>query len=212
MKRLLLLIAVLIFLMNCATTKYQGFYNLNLKEVEVPQNVEEKYGKSKIVNLEEEGNTKYSYEDDLIKIVWLPLSDKFAFTLANKTSYTIKIIWDEAVYVDNNNSIGRIMHSGVKYVDRNNSQIPSIIIKNGIIDDAIIPTDNIYYQSGQYGGGWKVNPIFKNKADSQEELNILSKKNIGKEVKIVLPLKIQETINEYIFTFKVKDFTQVTYH
>lgn len=46
------------------------------------------------------------------------------------------------------------MHSGVKYIDRNNSQPPNIIPKNASLSDVIIPTDNIYYVSGQYGG-WR---------------------------------------------------------
>ena len=186
-------------------TAYQGVYNVGLKEVERPQNVKEQYGESKIVNFQEEGKTKYSYEDDMIKIIWLPLSTQFGFTLKNKTDHSIKIIWDEAVYVDQNGSSERVMHSGVKYIDKSNPQPPTVVVKNANIDDMIVPTDNVYYTSGQYGG-WRTKPMFPNIASTQDELNTLTQKYIGKEVKILLPLKIQETINEYIFTFKVEDF------
>lgn len=39
------------------------------------------------------------------------------------------------------------------------------------------------------------------------ELEAVAKENAGKEVRILLPLEIQNTVNEYIFTFKVEDFT-----
>jgi len=190
-------------LTSCMT--YQGFYNVGLQEVERPENAEERYGESKIINFEEEGKTKYSYEDELIKIVWLPLSTQFAFTLENKSDNSIKIIWDEAVYVDENGSSGRVMHSGIKYVDRSNPQPLTVVVKKANVDDMVVPTDNIYYISGKYGG-WQTTPLFPNRATSQEELNALTQKYVGKTVKILLPLQIQETVNEYIFSFKVEDF------
>ena len=141
----------------------------------------------------------------MINIVWLPLSKQFGFTLLNKTNHSIKIIWDEAVYVDENGLSRRLMHSGVKYTDRNNPQPPTVVVKNAKIDDVVLPTDNIYYVSGQYGG-WTTKPLLPNRATTKEELNTLSKKYIGKTVKILLPLQIEETVNEYIFSFKVEDF------
>ena len=203
MKKIYCLLIIATIFTNC--TVYQGVYKIGLQEVERPENTKERYGESKIVNFEEEGKTKYSYEDDMIKIVWIPLSTQFAFSLNNKTDHSIKIIWDEAVYVDQNGSSGRVMHSGVKYIDRNNPQPPTVIVKKANIDDMVVPTSNVTYTSGQYGG-WNTQAIFPNIALSQEELNSLSQKYIGKEVKILLPLKIKETINEYIFTFKVEDF------
>lgn len=190
-------------LTGCMT--FQGYYEIGLQEVERPEDAKERYGESKIINLEEEGETKYVYEDDLIKISWLPLPTQFAFSLENKSDNSIKIIWDEAVYVDQNGSSGRVMHSGVKYVDRSSPQPPTVVVKKAKVDDMVVPTDNIYYISGQYGG-WQTRPLFPNRANTQAELISLTQKNIGKTVKILLPLEIQDTVNEYIFSFKVEDF------
>jgi len=203
MRKLIFALFLATMLTSCMT--YQGFYNVGLQEVERPENAKERYGESKIINFEEEGKTKYSYEDELIKIIWLPLSTQFAFTLENKSDNSIKIIWDEAVYVDENGSSGRVMHSGVKYVDRSNPQPPTVVVKKAKVDDIVVPTDNIYYISGQYGG-WQTKPLFPNRATTQEELNVLTQKYVGKTVKILLPLQIQETVNEYIFSFKVENF------
>jgi hypothetical protein len=39
-----------------------------------------------------------------------------------------------------------------------------------------------------------------------EELNTLKSSYIGKVVKVLLPIKIEDTTNEYLFTFKIEDF------
>lgn len=202
--RNLLFVAALIPLFT-SCMMYQGTYSVGLKEVERPQNAKERFGESKLVNFDENGITKYSYEDSLIKIVWLPLSSEFSFTLENKSNHSMKIIWDEAAYVNENGSSGRVMHSGVKYTERNNPQPPTVVIKKAKIDDIILPTDNVYYVSGQYGG-WRTNPLFPNKAASAEELNSLSQKYIDKTVSVLLPLQIENTVNEYIFRFKIDGF------
>jgi hypothetical protein len=200
-KNLLLVSLLALLLTGCMA--YKGVYNVGLSAVERPENAKERYGESKIINFQDAGTTKYSYEDELIKIVWLPLSTEFSFTLENKSDHSIQIVWDEAAY--ENGSTGRIMHSGVKYIDRNNPQPPTVVIKKAKIDDIILPTDNVYYISGQYGG-WNTKPLFPNSANSQEELNSLTQNYINKTVGILLPLKIEDTVNEYIFRFKVDGF------
>lgn len=193
-------------MVSCIT--YSGFYNVGLQSVERPEDASERYGESTIVDFQEDGSKKYRYEDDLIDVVWLPLSTQFAFSLKNKSDNSIKILWDEAVYVNESGSSSRVMHAGVKYIDRNNSQPPTIVVKNSTIEDMVVPTDNVYYISGQYGG-WRTSPMFPNSATTPDELVVISNNYIGKEVQVLLPLEIQGTVNEYIFTFKVEDFVQL---
>jgi hypothetical protein len=199
------LFVTLAALMVAGCMSYTGTYKVGLQEVERPENAKERYGDSKIVNFDEDGSTKYSYEDSLIQIVWLPATKQFGFMMLNKTEHSIKIIWDEAVYIDENGASGKVMHAGVKYIDRNSSQPATIVPKKARIDDMVLPTDKVYYVSGQYGG-WSTRPLFPNLATNQENLNTLTAMYIGKTVKILLPLQIEETVNEYTFSFKVEDF------
>lgn len=203
MKKLLILTVLAATMTSCMM--YTGIYKVGLQEVESPKNIKEQFGEIKVVNFQDAGVTKYSYEDGLIKIIWLPLSTQFSFTLTNKTEHSMKIIWDEAVYVDENGSSQKVFHSGVKYTDRNASLPPTTVVRGAKIDDLIMPTENVYFVSGQYGG-WREMPLFKNSAMSAEELNTLKDSYIGKVVKILLPIKIEETTNEYLFTFKIEDF------
>lgn len=197
---LFLMLVVSIIFTGC--TSYRGSYDIGLLNVERPNNIKERYGTSHISNFEEEGELKYSYEDDLVKIIFVPLTTRFSFSLYNKSEYSIKLVWDEVVYVNENGSSSGVMNSGVRFIDKNKPKSSSVIVKNSKIDDIIIPNDNIYYASG-----WKVEPLFKNTASTKWEFEELPSKYIGKEVKIHLPLEFEGTINEYIFTFKIEDFT-----
>ena len=188
MKKLTFMLFLAVILASCRTYYHQeDIYKVRLREVEQPENVKEQYSKSKITILAEENETKNSYEDDFIKIIWLPALTEFSFTLENKSDISIKIIWDEAVYIDEDNTSRKVMHSGVKYEDKEKAQPLTVIAKKTKINDLVTPVDNIYFN----GERWRTLSLFS------------VRKSAGKTVKILLPIQIQETINEYIFSFKI---------
>ena len=184
MKKLTFMVFLTVILASCRVV---DIYKVRLREVEQPENVKEQYSKSKITIFAEENETKNSYEDDFIKIIWLPALTEFSFTLENKSDNSIKIIWDEAVYIDEDNSSLKVIHSGVRFVDGDKAQPLTVIAKKTKINDLVTPVDTIYYSSG----GWGKLPLFS------------VQKSAGKTVKILLPIQIQETINKYIFSFKI---------
>jgi len=199
----LCIVFVVLLMFGCVS--YRAIYDITLSEVERPSDAKERYGEPSIVSFEEEGKTKYSFEDEMIKIIWIPTSVQFYFTLANKTSHSIKIEWDEAVYVNEDGMSQRVMHSGVKYIDRNSPQPPTTIVRNATISDIVMPSDNVYFVSGKYGG-WTEKPLFPNVSmTSEQEIMSKAKEYIGKKVQILLPLKIEDVVNEYIFVFNIKD-------
>lgn len=193
MKKLTFMVLLAAILASCVLYYLTEIYKVRLREVEQPENVKEQYSKSKITIFAEENETKNSYEDDFIKIIWLPALTEFSFTLENKSDNSIKIIWDEAVYIGEDSSSLKVIHSGVKYVDGEKAQPPTVIAKKTKINDLVTPVDNIYYSdpSKYFSGGWRKLPLFS------------VQKSAGKTVKILLPIQIQETINEYIFSFKI---------
>jgi len=176
---------MIIFLAGCAT--YRAYYDIGLTEVERPAQAKQRYGEQKITKVEEEGINKYFFEDEMVKIVWIPTSSQLSFILTNKTDHSIKIVWDEAAFVDENGVSHRVMHSGVKYIDRNNPQPPSVVVRKGTIMDLIMPTDNVYYVSGQYGG-WREAPLFPVSSVTAEELKSKAQKYIGKTVMVHLKI------------------------
>jgi hypothetical protein len=88
-------------------------YDISLQTVERPSDAQNRYGKQIITQIEEEGIQKNLFEDNMMTILWMPTETDIKFTLKNKTDHSIKIIWDEAAFVDVEGRSQHIIHSGV---------------------------------------------------------------------------------------------------
>jgi len=105
-------------------------------------------------------NSDLIFNDSLINAIFSIGDNQINFSIENKTDHILKLIWDEA-------SIGvfgkshKIIHSGVKFIDKGTSSPASTILPNTRVDDLALPTDNVYYREGYYGtyfsspGGWE---------------------------------------------------------
>jgi len=195
--------AGLLLLTSCGSLKsYVATYSVGLTTVESPADAKQQFGETKVVNFDEDGINKYRYEDDYIDIVWYVGTKQFNFKLTNKSGHSMKINWDDVSYVDTKGQVGRVMHAGVKYTDRNNSQPATTIPKGASISDILLPTDNVYYISGQYGG-WRENYLFPCVYQTPEAFNEGASNMIGKTMTIMMPIMIENVQNDYTFTFNI---------
>ncbi|MFM6308511.1 MAG: hypothetical protein ACKPGB_09620, partial [Dolichospermum sp.] len=96
-------------------------------------------------------NKDLNFEDKYIKISWIFSEDKLGFVLNNKTKNPIKIDWNQVSYIDTLGNAEKVIHQGVKYVNRNEFQTPTIIPPTAKIQDIIFPSNNISYVSGKHG-------------------------------------------------------------
>ena len=196
------------------TNYYVAKYDLSLTSVERPADAKERYGEQIVEKYNPKDSSKFNFifEDGLVRILWLPSQDGFYFQIYNKTDNSIKVIWDESVYVDQNNKSHRIMHSGIKYSERENPQPPSVIIRKGSIDEYVAPTDYVYFYTGvgnQYvydPSEWRHLPLLNYKNEAKEKIDNDAKQVVGKKLQLLLPLEIQGTVNDYIFEFTATDF------
>lgn len=217
----MLLVAVFL-LSGCASHYYRAKYDFGLTNVNRSGNVDSKYGEKAITEGGKDNSKGYFFEDKVVKIFWKPSARDIDFTITNKTETSIQIIWDEAAYVDENNKSHRVIHSGVKFNDRNTSQPPSIIAAKGSLDDNISSADSWYFvtydeQTIYKPMGWNQNPMFpdyQNRGSTilliggkPQETNFPNqvKSYIGKQIKVVLPIRIQGETTEYTFAFNIKD-------
>ena len=193
-------------LTSCGALKsYVANYSVGLASVESPADAKQQFGETKVVNFKEEGVSKYRYEDDYIDIVWVVGAKQFNFTLKNKSGHTLKINWDDVSYVDIKGQVGRVMHAGVKYADRNSSQPATTVPKGASISDILLPTDNVYYISGQYGG-WRENYLIPCVYQSQEALSTGAPELVGKSMTVMMPIMIENVQNDYTFTFNIDEW------
>ncbi|MHB9057006.1 MAG: hypothetical protein ACYC2P_12795 [Paludibacteraceae bacterium] len=174
---------------ECFIKDLSGKYISTLVKVEKPADETVRYGKTK--SIESEGMTKYSYIDDYIDIVIFGGREQFNFVLKNISQNTLKIVWNEAVFVNFNGSTSKIMHVGTKYSQKDGDQPASTIIKGASIDDIAVPTCNIRYSDVLKE--WITESMYPNSpAISPGELRLM------------LPIQVKDVVNEYIFVFKVE--------
>ena len=201
---LFLLAFTAFMLTSCGAFKnYIASYSVGLSSVESPADAKQQFGETKVVTFNEEGVSKYRYEDDYINIVWYVGSKQFNFTLNNKSGHSLKINWDDISFVDTKGQVGRVMHSGVKYSERNNSQPATTVPKGASISDILLPTENVYFVSGQYGG-WRENYLLPCVYQTPEAFNAGASSLVGKTMTIMMPIMIENVQNDYTFTFNIE--------
>jgi len=161
------------------------------------------------------------YEDGIIDITWKPRHKYFAFTLQNKLASSIKILWDEVVFINHLKVNQGAIHQGVKYSQMNNPQVPTKLIRKSKVDDIIAPKNNIMLLSFSFSNTtkWVIRDILaapgKNvgtfNTDDKEDAIDHAKQYVGSVLTIMLPIKTKKETVEYIFTFKVNSFDIVPY-
>lgn len=164
-----------------------GKFFVALTKVEKPSNPDVRYGKT--TNVTEKDITKYSYEDNFINILIFAASEQFNFILKNVSDNTLKVVWNEAVFVDVDGSTSKVMHSGIKYSQREADQPASTIIKGAKLEDLAAPTDKVYYSEKL--NKWTSESLY---ANAKQELE-------GQTIKLMLPIQVKDVINEYVFEF-----------
>ena len=195
-------IAICALLFSSCGVSNLANYSIGLKTVESTANAKQQFGETKIVNFQDGETNKYRYEDDYINIVWYVDSKRFYFDLTNKSGHTIKINWDDISYVDYNGKVGRVMHSGVKYTERNNSQPASTVPKGATLSDILIPTENVYFISGRFGG-WREKYLIPCVYNDAATRDAQASSYVGKTMTIMMPIMIENVQNDYTFTFNI---------
>lgn len=200
-RKIFLVLACCVLLTSCRHSLVT--YDYRLSDVEQLEDATERDGEYGIRKATSQtGN--YSYEDEIINSLWSISEDRMNFEITNKSDNSIRILWDEAAYVNIDNYSSRIMHSGMEYTNRNLSLPPSIIVRKAFLRDAAIPLDNISYDDYE---GWIIAPLIGNTFYNEEEAQEFADKVIGRKIQLLLPMEINNTIHEYIFVFEIDDYS-----
>jgi uncharacterized protein YcfL len=140
-------------------------------------------------------NNSLLFDDTAIKIQFSISQKKIQFVLKNKTENPITIDWNKVSYIDVSMESHRVMHTGVRYIERDKPQAPTIIPPTAKVEDEIIPVDKVFY--GEYLDTWLVRPFFPLGPEA------LSYK--GKSFSIFMPLEINGVVKNHLFTFTIQD-------
>jgi hypothetical protein len=109
-----------------------------------------------------------------------------AFSLQNKGTEPIRIDWDKVSFVNPDGVASRVMHSGVRFIERDRPQPPTIVPPGARITDELLPTNRV-----QYGRGWDVVPLLPTKGHAV----------CGESFSVFMPLEVghREENNSFVF-------------
>lgn len=169
---------------ECYKKELEGNYSYFLTKVSRPDEIKDS---KEIVN--NKGVSCYS--DELINIIFTGKPKEINFIMNNSSDKTIKLLWEEAVFVDGDGSSSKITHNGVKLIDRENQLPPTTIISGAKIEDTITPSKNIRWVEDSKN--WFVGYIIP-----------IDNSKTSKSIRIMLPLFYNNKTLEYVFTFDIK--------
>ena len=196
-------------------TTYRARYGFLLSRVERPEKASQWYGPPKLETLSPKLDYRYVFEDGLVRVRWAFRGNQMAFSLENKAEHSIQIPWDEAAFVDESGRSHRVMHASVKFADREKPQPPSVVAPKEQLEDIVAPTDYVRRVEGtrSTAGRWEEKSLLpdfdfhsssvKGEYATFADFETAAKSKVGKTIQILLPLKVEDVVNNYIFTFQI---------
>lgn len=143
------------------------------------------------------------FEDESIKVSFVPDPNNIGFTLFNKAKVPLKILWDNAVIVVVDTS-NRVIHGDVRKLFDGSAQIPNIVIAGTYFKDIVTVIRESEIAVGTTGVvAYKILP-YKDGRNKKIAEKILSMK--GKHMKLYLPIEVEgSTVKNYCFDFEITE-------
>jgi hypothetical protein len=134
-----------------------------------------------------------SFQDSFISVVFAISKKQIDFALQNRTPEPIKIDWNQVSYVDVTGKSHRVVHEGVRLIDKDRPQAPTIVPPTARVEDIILPSDYAQWT----GSDWEVRPLLPE--------GPLAKTYEGQSFSIFMILEVNGRAKNYLFTFKIRN-------
>ena len=82
-------------------------YDISLISVERSNGTKKIYGEQRIEAVIEEGISTFFFEDETVRIKWFPTPNDIVIVVNNKADRPVRIVWDEARFIDEKDEIHR---------------------------------------------------------------------------------------------------------
>lgn len=121
-----------------------------------------------------------------------------ACSIRNKTADPISVNWNVISYVDSSGDAHKVMHSGIRLMDKEAPQTPTLIPPTARINETLFPTD--YIVSGSEGLSQK--PVWPDTGYvSKDESHLKTLE--GSTFSIFMPIEVGGKTKNYSFVFKI---------
>jgi hypothetical protein len=199
------LVIILIIMAGCSSNKKAKApkmatkYDIALSKVNRSGDLSGK-SKAPVADTTMVNKLRYRYEDDLMRAIWSASENGFEVTLYNPTNKNITIDWEQGQYLDYDNIGHRLIISSTKDADLTKAQPASVVPPRGNLIETLFSADNISLSS--LLNLYVRTPLLPTDYATAVRYN-------GKEMKLMLPVIVDNSTQTYEFTFKIVNVRQV---
>lgn len=179
--------------------------DFRLASVERPQNAAQRYGPQALTVSDSAGISRWLFEDQLVRVLWMVSATEMAFHLQNKSDYSVRLVWEQAAFVNVAGESHPVMHIGTRYSDCRGPKTSSVVVRGASIEDRFIGCDRVRYSDVLRE--WRTDPIAiseevpQSAADSAE--TAIRRRYSAKRISALLPIQIEGVVNDYLFSFEL---------
>jgi hypothetical protein len=116
--------------------------------------------------------------------------------LTNLLDKNLKLLWEQAQYTDVNKQTSRLMHSGVRFQDRNNPIPEQIVPPRASIQEGVIPINRVVFSQEKKAYETKALLPFESEEGAQLK---------GKTINLFIPIEVDRAIIPYNFKIEITD-------
>lgn len=91
------------------------------------------------------GAVGLSFINEDISVTFTRIVSMLDFSITNISDTPIKVVWDNCAFTGFNGNPSRVMHYGVRYIEKDRSMPPSIIPVGQTLKEGVTPVDNVMY-------------------------------------------------------------------
>lgn len=179
-------IAATVLFAGCATVTMSPRIEapLTLRAVQRPADVAERWGDYTLTPADTSG---FTYEDDLLSLVVIPLEGTFRVQIENRSSHTIRLLWAESSYVGPRGLASNVVPGDTRWADMGNVPGPRIIPAGAAAVVTAIPRANTDTSE------MEILPFYRAGMNCGDIVN--------SSIRLVLPLEVEGNPNEYALEF-----------
>ena len=101
--------------------------------------------------------------------------EQVGFELLNKSTTAIRILWDECAYIDPAGRSFRVLHEGVRFIDRDKPMASTVVPPGASIRDLVYPMAYVTWT----GSEWKQEPLYNSRATTPFTFGVFLTMEVG---------------------------------
>ena len=143
-----------------------------------------------------EVSEELKYRDKEIAVSFAVGEQSFQMRFANVGHHDLKILWERAEYTDPYSQTHRLMHSGIRFQDRNNPLPDQLVVQNASLQEAVTPVRNVFMTPEKRT--YDIRPLFVLDNEAAAGLK-------GRSIILFIPIEIDRQIIPYNFKIQIVD-------